>query len=146
MQQISGKEARSDFSVLKLIQLWAFLLRPPRMIERQQGLDIDPIPFIAERTRDACVTKVFLHRVRRGSRGEHSRSLERNQAASHGPWPMEARMSYKWSVTFWRICSTREVLQCTDRDDDHPRNGLLGSAAQAAPSCSTQLGESLRRT
>ena len=32
---------------------------------------------------------------------------------------MEAIMSYKWSVTFWRICSTREVLQCTDRDDDH---------------------------
>ena len=32
---------------------------------------------------------------------------------------MEAVMSYKWSVKFWRICSTREVLQCTDRDDDH---------------------------
>ena len=89
MQQTSGKEARSDFSVLKLIQLWAFSLRPPRMIERQQGLDIEPIPLIAARTRDACMTKVFLHRVRRGSRGEHSRSLEGNQAASHGPWKPE---------------------------------------------------------
>jgi hypothetical protein len=30
-----------------------------------------------------------------------------------------------------RICSTREVLQCTDKGDDHPRTGLLGSATVA---------------
>jgi len=44
------------------------------------------------------------------------------------PRAMEARMSYTRTMKFWQICSTREGLQCTNREDDHPHTGLLGSA------------------
>jgi hypothetical protein len=42
------------------------------------------------------------------------------------PRAMEPGQCYKQTMRYRQICSTREALQCTNREDDDPTTGLLG--------------------
>ena len=95
-----------------------------RLIGPRHGLDIDPISFVVESTRGGCGNSRFFF-IRFNE--DHVASIV-DVLKVIQPRAMGAELSYKRTMQFRTIYSTREALQRTEIEYGNSSTGLLGRA------------------
>jgi hypothetical protein len=95
-----------------------------RMIGQHHGLDVDPISFVVESTREQSGnSRYFFIKFDE----DHGASIV-DVLQVIRPRAMESGQIYNRTMQYRQICSTCEALQRTDREEDDPSSGLLGRA------------------
>ena len=90
-----------------------------RVIRPQHGLNIDPISFLVESTREQSGnSRYFFIKFDE----DHGASIV-DVLQVIRPRAMESGQIYNRTMQYRQICSTCEALQRTDREDDDPRTG-----------------------
>jgi len=95
-----------------------------RKIGPRHCLNIDPISFVVESTLNDCGnSRHFFIKFNE----DHGASIV-DVLQVIQPRDTETGINYERTMRFRQIFSTREALQCTDRENDDPCAGLLGRA------------------